>query len=53
MNAESKRIILQQRVELLRGHIETVGSSPGFERALEQTENELRALEREPTPARS
>ena len=50
MNSESKRMVLQQRVALLRGHIETVGSSPGFTRELENAEAALRELGQEQTP---
>jgi hypothetical protein len=50
MNEVHKRQILSRRRELLRGYIEAVGETPGFTRALEQTENELRELEAEPQP---
>ena len=44
MDAQTKGMTLQFRRALLREHIDTVGSSPGFQRALDQTEKELREL---------
>jgi hypothetical protein len=43
MDTNVKRAILERRVELLRGHLETVGGEqPGFKRELEKAEQQLR-----------
>jgi hypothetical protein len=54
MMPEVKRQILLVLVERLRGHIETVGRSPDFERELAKAESELHAIEtaRATEPAR-
>src|SRR5262249_45744109 len=45
MDHRIKRAILEWRLAGLRGHIETVGTSPGFERELAKAEAELREAE--------
>lgn len=45
MDIQIKRIILEHRIAGLRGHLETVGTSPGFERELANAEKELREAE--------
>jgi hypothetical protein len=51
MDKRTKRKNLELRLEALRGHIETNGTSPGFERELQRTEDELRAIPVEGTGA--
>ena len=43
-----KRQILATRIERMREHVERVGSSPAFERALSETEAELRRMREQP-----
>jgi hypothetical protein len=45
MQTQVKQHILLGRIERLKGHIETVGASPGFQRELERAESELREVE--------
>ena len=52
MDVRLKKLMLEFRRELLRGHIENVGTSPGFERELAKAETELRELEQSNAAAR-
>ena len=52
MEARLKHAIVMDRIELLRAHIENVGSSPEFERELKKAESELQRLEQQSQPAR-
>ena len=48
MHTETKLQILRRRYGLLKHHVRDVGASPGFDAALKQTEEEMRALGEEP-----
>jgi hypothetical protein len=47
MDNRTKRAILELRIAGLRGHIATVGETPGFARELAKAEAELKAVEQE------
>ena len=55
MLMQVKKHILLDRIARLRGHLENVNISPGFERALTQAEKELQSLDaqREEQPQKS
>jgi hypothetical protein len=44
MDTRTQRAILERRIALLRGHIEDVGASEGFQRELDKAEAQLREL---------
>lgn len=50
MNDVRKRQVIERRLQLLRGHIDRVGSSEGFDRELQRTAAQLRELE-QPRPS--
>jgi hypothetical protein len=52
MEARTKRIILENRLALLRGHFEHVGDSQGFRRELSKAQDELQQLNEQQSPGK-